>query len=132
LAPRACMTPAELKLAGMARTMPNKPTQNDWVKTRLCIRQVGIPRASNTANSRSEAAVAADKVWLVTAAPTISPNRAAQPRATPAFVLSNQCSRERSENSARLNADIFPYARRRSTTAETSAGFGQRASKKVA
>src|SRR5437762_1853487 len=40
-APRACMIPAEPKLAGNASAMPSKPTQKDCVKTRARIRQDG-------------------------------------------------------------------------------------------
>ena len=65
-----------------------------------------MPRASRTAYSRRAAAVAAYNVWLVTAAPTINPNKTAQPMAMPALVLVNHWSCERIENSWLVNADI--------------------------
>ena len=79
------------------------------------------------AYSRTETAVAAYNVWLVTTAPTSRPSAAANPSAMPAFVFIIQCKRVRQESSSAVKTDTLGLARNRSTTTAALAGSWQRA-----
>ena len=74
--PKNSATRARPKMVGIANATPATPTQKVCSKTDSAIRRRGMPSACRMANSRIDAAVAAYKVCVVTAAPTSRPNSA--------------------------------------------------------
>src|SRR5262245_27442195 len=104
----------------MAR--PAAPTQNDCDSTVATICQVGMPRASSTAYSRHDAAVAAYRVWQVIASPISSPRIADHTAVTPALVVTIQCFRVWKEKPSLVYADMAYCSLRRCATAGALSG----------
>src|SRR5262245_34907277 len=122
---------ARVRVTGPAMARPAAPTQNDWVSTVHTIRQLGIPRASRTAYSRHDAAVAAYSVWQVITTPMISPRMADQTAVRPALVVVIQCIRVWKEKSGLGKADKAYNRRSRSATSLALAVCLQRARMKM-
>src|SRR5262245_48905375 len=93
---------ASVSVTGAAMDRPAAPTQNDCARTAATTFTVGIPRASSTAYSRHDDAVAEYSVWQVITTPMINPRMADQTAVMPALVAVIQCMRVCLENSSRV------------------------------